>query len=109
MYVDYWREKDTATVIEKDYGFAVVVPDSPEVLYLKEIYIKPEFRKSGKGRELLTEVESIAKEAGMTHVLGSVCTGISGDTDSLKAQLACGFRLLKSDNYMIFLIKEIEQ
>ncbi len=44
------------------------------ILYLDDVYVLPEYRKRGVARFLLTEVETIAREAGIRRLQGRVYT-----------------------------------
>jgi ribosomal protein S18 acetylase RimI-like enzyme len=52
--------------------FAERPVDDPPQLYLYEIHVREDARGSGHGRAALTELEEIAREAGLTRILLSV-------------------------------------
>lgn len=106
MYAAYLKERENLDILETEFGFAIV-REMPDCLYLQDIYVKPEFRKQGKGREMLLVVEDAAKEMGFKKVLGSCCPPAAGSDASLRAILACGFTLLSCDKDIIYLVKEL--
>ena len=107
MYVEYLKEREGAEVLELPEGFAVI-KQLPDCLYLQDIYVKPEFRKTGIGRSMLEVVEQSAKNLGYSKVLGSCSPLASGSTGSLKAMLACGFELSSCEKDLIFLVKKVQ-
>lgn len=106
MYAAYIKEREGAETIERSWGFAVVRQMS-DYLYLQDIYILPEFRRQGKGAEILSIVEAAAKELGYKKILGSCCPETEGATESMKAQFATGFKLHSCDKDIIYLIKDL--
>lgn len=106
MYAAYLKERENLDVLETDYGFAIVRQMS-DCLYLQDIYVKPEFRKQGKGREMLSIVEDAARELGYKKLLGSCSPPAAGSDASLRAIMACGFTLLSCDKDIIYLVKDL--
>lgn len=106
MYKDYLKERENLDILETDYGFATV-RQMDDCLYLQDIYVKPEFRKQGKGREMLAVVEDAAREMGFSKVLGSCSPPAAGSDTSLRIILACGFKLLSCDKDIIYLVKDL--
>lgn len=108
MYKEYLKERENAELVEFPHGFIVlkILPDS---IYLQDIYVKPEFRKLGVGREMLTHVEQVAVAAGKKSILGSCSPAANGATGSMKSMFACGFELLSCEKDMIYLTKDLSQ
>lgn len=106
MYSDYLKERENAEILQLEHGFAVV-RQLPDCLYLQDIYVVPEKRKSGYGKHILEIVQQTAKDMGYSKILGSCSPSANGSTVSLKAILACGFMLQSSEKDIIYLVKEI--
>ncbi len=106
MYAAYLKERENRDVLETPWGFAIVA-EHTDCLYLQDIYVLPEFRKQGKGREMLAIVEDAARALGYKKVLGSCTPPAAGSDASLRAIMACGFRLLSCDKDIIYLVKEL--
>lgn len=106
MYAKYLKEREGSEIVEKVEGFMVLkfLEDS---VYLQDIYVLPEFRKQGMGRKMLEELEILARDAGFSSIVGSCCPTANGSTESLKAILACGFKLRNCEKDIIFLVKDI--
>ena len=111
MWFDYQRERfPDFKVIERPYGFAtyhyMTIGDTNGV-YIEDLYIVPGERNKDWASVLSIEIQHIAREAGMTHLFGSVATEAEGATASLKVLLAHGMTLLSSTNDTILFYKEI--
>lgn len=105
-YAMYIMERESSFLIEKDYGWASYgfVSDYCEV---RDMWIDPDFRVQGKGTELLEEIIKEAQSNGYKNLLTRVVTSTNGADASLRAQLAYGFTLVKAQEDIIFLGKEI--
>ncbi len=106
MYWQYVKERLDLEVLVEPEGFALFKV-LPEGLYLQEIYVKPEFRLGGAGRRLLGKVESGAQALGIKKIIGSCVPSSNGADASLRAILACGFKLVSCDKDIIYLTKDI--
>jgi GNAT superfamily N-acetyltransferase len=106
MYAAYLKERENRDILETPYGFAIV-QEMSDCLYLQDIYVLPEFRKQGKGREMLLIVEDAARSMGFKKVIGSCCPNTAGADTSLRVILACGFKLLSCSENIIYLVKEL--
>jgi hypothetical protein len=106
LYADYVRELSMGEVLETDEGFAMYII-SDQVCYIKEIYIKPEFRTQKKASDIANSIEAIARENGCLKLLGTVVPSAKTSTASLKVLLAYGFRLQSSQNDLIWFEKDI--
>ena len=106
LYAQYILEREGKHILETERGFATYSILGAEV-YVQDIYIKPEHRKSGEAAAMTDCIAIIAKEKGCKVMTGTVCPSTNGSTDSLKALLAYGFRLMKASQDFIVLIKEI--
>lgn len=106
LYAKYVKERANKECLETEQGFAIYVVWEDGV-YIEDIYVLPEFRKSGVASALADEIVLKAKELKKKRIYGSVCPQANGATDSLKILLAYGFKLLSSSPDLIMFIKEI--
>ena len=106
MYGKYITERTNKHIIETDKGFAVY-SYTQEGVYVEEIFVERDFRKSGVASELADKIADEAKSKGFKLMFGSVCPAAKGSTASLKVLLAYGFELLSSQDNLIFMKKEI--
>jgi len=110
MWLEYIRERlPHKSVIERDGGFAIFYEfEAEDAMYIEDIYVKRELRKSNLATNIMEEIIIEAKKCGFKYILGSNDPTTAGSTSSMKAMLARGFEVYKVDNGMIFLRKEIE-
>lgn len=106
MWKDYVFEREGVEVLEHEHGFSLV-KQVGDALYLQDVYVVPEFRRQGVGRSMLEIVEVVAAERGLKKVITSCDPKANDSTESMKAILACGFRMHTCENNLVYLIKEI--
>ncbi len=107
LYSKYVTERTNKQILETEYGFATYnFPDATTV-YIEDIYVLPEHRKSGLAAAIANEIVVIAKEKGCTQILGSVVPTANNSTDSLKVLLAYGMKLRNCSNDFIVFQKDI--
>lgn len=106
MWLDYIRERmPMKDVIETPEGFAVYYNiEAESAVYIEDIYVKPQFRRSGITGVLLSEV---IKETKMPYVLGSIDVTAKGTTASLKGLLKAGFEPYRTEGNLMFLRLEL--
>lgn len=107
MYKKYVEERTNKSVLENESGFAVY-SFTIDTVYIEEIFVSDEFRKSGRAVKMADEICEIAKSKGIKKVFGSVCPSAKGSTASLKVLLAYGMRLETATNDFIIMSKEID-
>lgn len=106
LYSMYLKEREGFDIIESDKGFATYKIIGQEC-YIRDIYVKPEFREQNIASEMADKIALIAKENKCSHLSGSVDTNVRGSTTSVKVLLAYGFKVLKNSFSMILFVKEI--
>ena len=107
LYGDYIKERANKGIVENDKGFATYAFFQDGSVYLEDIYVVPEHRKSGVATELANEVARIAKEKGCTKMIGSVVPSAQNSTASLFVLISYGMRLKSSSNDFIVFEKEL--
>lgn len=110
LYGDYIKEHRNDLIVESENGFAtyrfVPLGDVPSI-YLVDLYVRPELRKSGLASEMADKVCSIGREYYCKYLLGSVVPSAKAATDSLKVLLAYGMTLHSASPELIVFKKEI--
>lgn len=106
LYADYIKEREGLGCVESERGFATYSITEQEC-YLRDIYVAPEFRRSGECYKMADEVVAIARRAGCRYLTGTVVPSAAGSTESLKVLLNYGMRLMKASPDLIVFIKEI--
>lgn len=111
MLAEYYKELDDCDVITKEgVGFATYQfgeLQGEKYCYIKEIYVRSEFRKTAVASEMANEITHIAKEKGCAFLLGSVRTDIKASTTNIKVLLAYGFKFMNANEKILFFKKEI--
>jgi GNAT superfamily N-acetyltransferase len=112
LWADYMHEtyrRHTGTVHDETGCLGLITWEpQPDGIWIADVYVRPDARKRGIGRELLWIVEDFAREAGVSRLYGTVSVKTAGWEASVAAQEACGFRLDRiSDTGEGLLIKEL--
>ncbi len=106
LYQDYKTETLGSSFINHDRGFLEYTIDKKEC-FICELYIEPDFRKSGLGSELANKLMKIAK--------GYECEIITCQTDmnqnnpetAVKAILGYGFKIHSALDNKLFYYMEV--
>lgn len=105
-YALYIAEREGFNIVESEKGFATYKIIDKEC-YVRDIYVRPEFRDKNIAKEMLDKITYIAIEKNCTHLSGSVDTNDKNATINLLAAFAYGFKILKNNFSMILFCKEI--
>lgn len=110
MYQEYLEERMGDGLVYRDEGFASYRyfndGDTPSV-YIVDLYVRKDFRKSGIASEMADRIVEIAKRDGKTRLIGSVNSLAKNSTDSIKVLLAYGMEFYKSTPDGLIFKKEI--
>ena len=106
LYKQYVEELTEDFILETEKGF-LTYSIQPEHVYLKDIYVLPEYRRAQEAWKMIDEVVAIAKEKGIKRLLGSVIPTNKDATVSMKAHLAYGFKIDSCAVNFILMSKEI--
>lgn len=106
LYAKYIQEREGKEIIESGIGFMSFKIQGEEC-YIADVYIEPEFRKSGIATELCDKIAKVAKERGCKYLSGTVTPSLKGATVSLISQLNYGFKLHSCVDDFIILKKEL--
>ena len=106
LYSDYIKEREGYNTIEDD-TFFVTFKKLDDALYVRDIYITPEYRSKGKSVEIGKLTESIAKEMNCKALLGSVDKGTIGWERNIDIMLKFGYTQISEDKDFIQFQKEL--
>jgi len=107
LYKQYLKERENIELIEDDHGFATYRKLDNGDYYIIDIYIEPEFRRSGLARELSKKIKDIAIEDKATKLIGSVCISTNNVTVSMAAVIGDGFKFTHANGNMLWFSKDI--
>lgn len=105
-YAAYIKEKAGLELIEWENAWASYTING-DSCFIADIWVAPVFRMKGLGRELADCVVHIAKRHDCTKLRSTIIVHSNGVEDTLKAQIAYGFKVIASDSEKIYLMKEI--
>ena len=102
LYAQYLKERRGGETIEESYGFVTYHIISSTELYIEDVYVIPEERRSHKAVDLWNKVLEIAKQKGITKVIGSVDLNTSSRDISIKGLYARGMKISHYTNNMLY-------
>lgn len=88
LWAAYNKERRGTETIETSEGFVSYSISNPDIIYLEDLYITPECRKSGASHRMADRVVSIGRSKGCKFLLSSVDLKSKGVTASLRATLS---------------------
>ena len=106
LFANYRKERLGKDTLESPIGFATF-EFADDVVYIEDIYVIPEHRKSGEASRLADRICDIARDRGCKRVMGSVAPQANGATESCKVLLAYGFKIFKSTPDLVYFVKEL--
>jgi GNAT superfamily N-acetyltransferase len=109
-YGSYIYEREGKSIYEDERGFITYIfwNDLGSV-YLEDIYVAPEYRRSKATFDLVKKVEDEARAKGYKTLVGSVKPRANGATTSLKGMLAHGFEVDSCDGTLIWFKRHIKK
>lgn len=102
----YLKERQGLDSIVRDEGFAAYKINGDEC-YIQDIFVFPDYRKTGVASELADEIARIAISRGCKFLTGSVDTTANGAHASVLVLLAYGFKIHSAVQYGIFFRKDL--
>ncbi len=107
MYCEYVRERLGKEYVKMDEGFAIY-SFMEDAVYLEEIYVRPELRKSGVATQIADYVAQVGRNQGKKYFVGTVNPSSGGATTSLRVLLGYKMELMpKLDQGLIWFYKEL--
>jgi len=113
LYKEYLEERTDDHIYEDDQGFVTWRYLDEKQVYIIDIYVRRDFRKTGKAKDLADIVVKEAKERGCDTLVGSVVPGNTNQiapktaTLNLKLLFDYGITLDSSTNNLIIVKKAI--
>ena len=109
LYGQYIAERQGRGIVETEDGFATFDYISDKIVYIVDLYVVPEKRKSHVATELADKICEEAIKSGHTQLLGSVDATAKGAEASCKVLEAYGMKIHKVAEPMIFYVKQIAE
>lgn len=109
LYGQYIKERCGRGILETKDGFATFEYPTNEIVYIIDLYISPNKRKSHVATSLADKIVEQAIKDGRKYLLGSVDVTANGAEASCKVLEAYGMKVHKIAEPMIFYIKQIAE
>ena len=107
LYSEYVREHSDDEVIETEVGFGRYRFLNQTQVYIVDIYVRPDRRKSGAASAIADNIVELAKLRGCTELLGTVVPSAKNSTASLRVLLGYGMNLHAIEGNMVVFRKAI--
>lgn len=109
-YALYIKEREGMDIIEDEKGFATYqLSPALRAAYIQDIFVRKEFRKEGIASAYADQITKIAKDNGLTTLIGSVDPRANGADASDKVLKAYGMtRRGEAANGLVYYSKEIK-
>jgi len=107
LYGQYIKERLGRGILETEDGFATFDYITDDTVYIVDLYVVPEKRRSHVAANLADKIVEQAIKDGKKFLLGSVDLGAKGAEDSIKVLQAYGMTLYKEAQPMLFFLKQI--
>lgn len=108
MYAEYLRERTADEIMETEQGFVTYRFLNEKQVYIVDLYVRPDFRKSGTASAMADAIVELAKQRGCTELLGTVVPAAKNSADSMKILLAYGMKPHGIEGNMVVFMKEIK-
>lgn len=105
-YAKYIKELKNYEMYEDEKGFVTYGPYE-EGIYIEEIYVEPEYRKSQVAVFYADLITEIARREKITKLYGSVVPSQKNSQYRIEIFMKYGFRIYRTQEDLIVLIKEI--
>lgn len=107
LYSLYVKQREPGfEFIETDHGF-VGYRILHDECWLREFYVRPEYRGAGIEKALVDVVSEVALQRGCHHLNFSISSNAAHSHDDMLAVIAYGARLVKAEQNLIWLSKRI--
>ncbi len=107
LYAEYMKERSGIGCLETEEGFATFTYPNENIVYVIDVYVKPELRRQGIASLLVDRICDLAKETGRKQLLLTVDLNTKGSQESLKVCMAYGAKLSHGDKEKMFLYKDL--
>ncbi len=107
LYAQYVAERLGRGIVETEDGFATFDYISDDTVYIVDLYVTPEKRKSRVASTIADKICEEAVKSGRKYLLGSVDTTTKGAESSVKVLQAYGMHFHKEAKPMLFFAKQI--
>lgn len=106
LYAEYIKEREGFELLSNEHGF-ISYRFIGDIMFLSDIFVKKEFRRSGEGASLIEDVLFLAKDNGCKQIMAEVQIATFTCSESLKSALNYGFKVISSNGSTIVIGMEV--
>ena len=107
LYAKYIKERCGRHALENDHGF-LTYQFNGEECFLADMYIDPSKRGTRLFKEMIDQLVVLAKDHGSKIVTATIYMADQGKEHTLASSLKVGFKILRAENGVILLGKEVQ-
>ncbi len=112
MYAEYLKETHNKHLLEAPegfltYGFDCVPGVSDPHVYIEDLYVRPDYRRTHVASAMADKVAEIARERGCKLMFGTVNARTSDPNRSLRVLQGYGMRLCSIAADTLWMVKDI--
>ena len=107
LYADWLKEYKNKETLESEHGFIIYSYISENIIYLEDMYIKPESRNQKHSLVLANKLIEIAKQNNVVQLITSLCPTDKCFQRSYDNTIAYGFKISHVHNNLIILKKDV--
>lgn len=109
LFVQYFAERESYETYfhgeKKGFMTFRVQGADKEEFYINHMFVAPDFRRQKVAWQMAERVFAIARNRGCKYVAGTIYRGVHGNSESMQAMLAFGFKIHSWDSERIVLTK----
>lgn len=105
-YAAYIQEKAGLSLLEWDNAW-ITYSIQGDQCFIADLWVDPCFRRMKLGSEITNAIVKLAKLYECNKLTSTIMVNSNGVEDTMKAQIAYGFKIVGSDTEKIYLSKEI--
>jgi hypothetical protein len=106
MFEKYMKERQGADCLKTEKGFLFYKVEGQEC-FIADMYIEPEFRKSGVFEGFIDALSEIALMKSCKAITATIYLNDKGCNRTLNAAFKVGFKLAQANNNVLFIVKEL--
>lgn len=107
MWARYRTEFGNSIFVEKDFGF-FSYSILPDCIFLEDVWIEPDKRKSGLSKGLYLELENVARQNGKHFILARITLDSKVIPGNIKFALAMDFVPFKAHNNDLWFRRDVK-
>lgn len=104
LWSQYIKECALLEIIENEFSWATFHIEPNDCLWINDMYVAPEKRRSGEAKKLLDQIFAWGRDRDCMYCYATIHTSSKSATEAIAAAIALGFRIVPSSNKDLILI-----